>query len=279
MLRFLLAMMTSSALYATSVTFTSCTAGTTTLSPCPGNITLTTGLYGPNYFVSAFAATGPATGQSGFSALAETTASYTGPPPPPLPPLSAAATASDDVVAFTTGPSRLGLIDLTMLRGPITSNGGSADVSITDGVHTYFPVCAAVFCTYRATLPFDLGTRFQFMVSAGAGSSVTYSPSGPSGSGSGGLADLTFTLLEPDGKTTVPYYVVPEPSTFSLLFLVLAGGAFLLWPLPETLRANPRKTSAVRPAATSPFRNTPIQTTFYDKPAMKRRLVRLGKNV
>jgi len=229
MLRFLLALMTSSALYATSTTFTSCTAGTTTLSPCPGNINETTGLIGPNYFVSAFAATGPATGQPGFSALAQTTASYTGQPPPPLPSLSASAHASDDEFLFTTGPSRVGLIDLTMREGPTASHGGTASVSITDGVHTYFPVCNSVFCNYNATLPFDLGTGFHFMESADGGLSITPPvPGGPNGAGSGGLATIFFTLFESDGKTAVPYYVTPEPSTFRLWFLVLAGGAFLL---------------------------------------------------
>lgn len=221
--------MASSAVYATSTTFTSCTVGTMIVRPCPGNFLLTTGLSGPNYFASAFAATGPDTGQR-FAALAEATAFYTGPlSRPPLLAISATAEASDDITGYTRGPSRAGFIDLTMSEGASTPYGGFGSVSITDGVHTYVPVCThpVIFCLYNATLPFDLGTKFQILESASATTSIT--PSfGFFGSGEGGLATLNFTLLASDGTTSVPFSVVPEPSTCSLLLLGFAGATSFL---------------------------------------------------
>lgn len=249
MRRLLMAMMVaSSALYGTSMTLSSCTAGITTLSPCPGNFSLTTGLSGPNYFVSAIAAASdstapppdalfgpppPVPGGRTLFAIAGVSGSYSGGPPPPLPPLSAHADASASITAVTEGPPRTGFIqfglDITSTHDDLGTN-----ISMTDGIHSYGPGsgappfgCHFVSCFYTATLPFDLGTEFQVSASVMAGGSLS-PQSGRLGFGQDGDAALSFRLLEPDGKTPVSFFVVPEPSTRVLLFIAFVSAAWFL---------------------------------------------------
>lgn len=232
--RFLLAMMVTCVLHASTMTFSSCTAGTTTDSPCPSDVNLITGLSGPNYFVAAFAATGPGTGLPGTSVIAEAAAVYTGGAPPPLPALSAGAQASENDTYYTTGPTRLGFIQFDMDSGASSSHGGLGDVVLTDGVHSYGPGSGthvggcAESCHSIGTLPFDLGTEFQVLESASAGASLTPS-SGVPDSVQGGFATVTFTLLEADGTTPVPFSVVPEPSSWALSVLGFGLGCVLWW--------------------------------------------------
>ena len=249
MLRFLLAMLVaSSALHASSFAFSSCTAGTTTVSPCPDDFTLTSGLSGPNYFVSAFAGTsefiaapdaivpGSPGGQE-LSAVANAAAEEDAPPDITL---SATANASDSVTYSTNGPSRSGFIQFAVALGYLHQDApGAASALLTDGVHQYSysggggiygstpPLhCFIEDCEYEATVPFDLGSEFQVSVSANAAVAVSSAPG--SSRGHDDDSQVVFRLLESDGATPVPFSVTPEPSTWGLLLCGLAIGACLV---------------------------------------------------
>lgn len=113
----------SFALRASTFTYSSCTAGTTTDTPCPGNALLTQGLSGPGYLVSAFAQASDIPGS--ISARAGTTAEYSRCLPsygcPPFPPfLSASAQVMIDDTYYTSGSPRPGFIQLTVSLGGAT---------------------------------------------------------------------------------------------------------------------------------------------------------------
>lgn len=252
MRRFLLAMIVaSSALYATSMASSSCTVAKTTVSPCPGNLNLSTGLSGPNYFVSAFAEAsdsappppaanitpptlfGPLGGT--MFAIGEAEATYMGGEPPPFPSVLAAnGDASANIVAHTAGPARVGLIEFSMNTATLHDDLGMS-ISITDGVHSYdigsgAPPGGCFFggCRYTATLPFDLGANFRVSISADAGVSISPpAPGGPEGAGRDALGGLSFQLLEANGGK-IPFSLVPEPSSWTLLLLGFGAGTFLL---------------------------------------------------
>jgi len=227
MRRVLLLLVTSFALHASTFTYSSCTAGTTTETPCLGNPLLTTGLSGPNYFVSAFAHASD-TPAGNISALAETTGSYVlpclgCPPPPPL--LAASAQALVNDTYLTNGPVRPGFIQLSV---SITAEHVIfADDRISDGPYQY-DTCppgsstGSEGCSGSALLPFELGIPFEMSVAA------PVEPSGvlimPGDHGEGGIAfvTLTFSLFESDGTTAVGFYPAPEPSTYGLLLCALA---------------------------------------------------------
>jgi hypothetical protein len=245
--RMLLALIAaSSALYATSTATSSCTAGSTTETPCPANINLTPGISGPGYHVSAFAQASdssivaisfirsPQEFEPGFgwsmSAIAEMEEQYLGEPNGPLPPLSATANASANIVAYTAAPAQLGSIVLSVSTGTGHDAFG-AEITVTDGVHTYGlgsgapprqTGCGFDGCFYTATLPFDVGSEFEVSISANASGSIA--PPYP-GLGSEAIAELSFEVLSADGGK-VPFTLVPEPSTNALLLLGLALGAY-----------------------------------------------------
>ena len=211
-------------------TYTSCTAGTTTDSPCPGNLLLTTGLSGPNYFVFAFAQVSDTPGN--LSALAETTAAYLFctfecPPPPPV--LSVSAQALIDDTYYTNGPARAGFIQLSV--GITAEHVLFADDRINDGPYQY-RTCppgshgSAVGCSGSARLPFELGIPFEVSLSAPVEPDSFSITPGENGHGGIAVVDVNFALFEADGSTPVPFYPTPEPSTYGLV--LSAFTAYLL---------------------------------------------------
>jgi hypothetical protein len=78
-------------------------------------------------------------------------------------------------------------------------------------------------CGWTATVPFDLGSKFQVSTSADVDVSLEPGPFGNTIHGSDD-AIVVFRLLEADGKTPVPFSAMPEPATWGLLLFGLAAG-------------------------------------------------------
>ena len=239
MLRVLLAtLVVSSALQASSFTFSSCTAGTTTISPCGGNVIIFNGIYGPDY--EALGGTGASDSSNIFgpadlgnlpiipsgyamSVGAGAVASSSGPNPE----LSAIAKASASNVFSSAGPSRLGLIQFDVSVSHL--HGGDSNVAITDGTHQYgydSSFCGFEGCQVTATVPFDLGSAFQISTSAGVEESLEPTSDPCCGGSAHGYDDalIVFRLLEADGTTPVPFTTTPEPATWGLLLFGFAAG-------------------------------------------------------
>jgi hypothetical protein len=244
MFRFLLAMLfAASALQATSVAFSSCTAGTTTISPCGGDVfTPGFGIVGPDYSAVAgvsasddsdipglpslsdlFLPTIPSGSVMSVGAAAAVSSSG------PSPALSATALARASNVFYSAGAPRSGFIqfDVRLDR----AHGGTSNALLSDGTHQYsYDVlgsgstpslfCDIDDCGWTATVPFDLGSEFR--VSAFAGVEVSLPTSH-------GYEDgiVVFRLLESDGTTPVPFSATPEPASWGLLLFGLAGACFV----------------------------------------------------
>lgn len=216
------------ALHATTTATTSCSAGSTTDTPCPGNANLTTGLSGPNYFVSSYAqATDSPLGN--IAVLGEATASYTPGTGLPEPPLSATDQAVVDDVYYTSGPVRPGYIQISetiySLHGLFTTTW-----SITDGPYSYggcLPGTSnANGCTGSDKVPFELGVPFEVIATASDG--VAVSPP-ENGYGADDQVTLTFSLFEQDRHTSVAFFPIPEPSALALSLFGLLAFALLQW--------------------------------------------------
>ncbi|HEX4168120.1 MAG TPA: hypothetical protein VHZ55_21855 [Bryobacteraceae bacterium] len=219
----------------------SCSAGMTSLSPCPPGIPgATGGISGPDYQVGANAGpspVGPPTfipGARMVSVGVDAAAEYScGPvlPCPPFVPLSASANASASISGYTEGPSRLGSIQVSVVVG--SNHDSPPGFGFSDGTNFYGigagappgslnPCCGGA---YDATLPFMLGGPFSAGVSANAGSGVSSCPvdSYPItcvGAGPSANAVISFVLLEPDGSA-IPFVSTPEPGPWALCILGL----------------------------------------------------------
>ena len=248
MFRFLLAMLfVSSALQATTVAFSSCTAGTTKLNPCGGPVSAPGfGIVGPDY--SAIAASSASDNSNVLGALifgllptipsgyvmsvgAEGGVSSSGVSPA----LSATALARTSNVFYSAGAPRSGFIqfDVRLDR----AHGGTSNALLSDGTHRYSYnilgagttpslFCDIDGCAWTATVPFDLGSEFR--ISAFAGVEVSLEPN--SFGSPHGYEDgiVIFRLLESDGTTPVAFSSTPEPSSWGLLLCGLMLGACVL---------------------------------------------------
>lgn len=217
MRRFLLLLVfTSPALYATEFTYTSCTAGPTTLSPCPGDWLVPGGITGPDFLAQAVASV-PFPFRSGdLSAGAAINVYSYG-----TVPVSATAIAQDSVTFFTGGPLRPGLVSYEVTMGNAHADfPEEGEAVITDGVHRYSLGCQNAFelSTCTGTLPINLGSEFTASVSvsfeqdAGPGSLESFHAERD--------VTMSFSLSEAP---------VPEPSTWGLLILGLGVGAIGLF--------------------------------------------------
>lgn len=132
---------------------------------------------------------------------------------------SASGSASYDETDSTAGPRRPGVIGFFSLLAAFGEHGGSGSAAI--GPYGTGP-CNLPVCTFGGPelFPFELGTPFTISLSASAAG-----PCGPDGCPEGGASIPGFFLLEADGTTPVPFFVVPEPSTLGLLLLSLAACA------------------------------------------------------
>src|SRR5579875_2172796 len=221
------------AVRATTIATTSCTAGSITDTPCPGNMNLTTGLSGPNYFVSSFAqAIDTPTGNIVVTGGATAYYTVSGLPEPTL---SATDTAVVNDIDYTSGPMRPGYIHIaetiSSLHGLVSTTWSLTDGSLVyGGSPSLGQAClpgssSGKGCSGSATLPFELGIPFQVMASASDGASI--SP-GQTGYGSGDQVTLTFSLFEADGTTPVSFAPAPEPSQFALYLSGFLAVALLL---------------------------------------------------
>jgi hypothetical protein len=227
----------SCTLRATSVVFSSCSAGSTTLTPCPGDFTLTGGLSGPGYIAAAFASANdfnnsPAVPEGGLTVVANAISRASSPTAPLL---SSLAYATDSIVYQSTGPERTGFIEFQVTLGYLHQDvDGAATAQFSDGVHQYSysggggvhgstppSHCFIEDCEYSATVPFDLGTTFQVSVGANTlhlqGGAQPYNDE----------AQVTFSLFEADGTTPVAFTAVPEPSYSGLILAVALAGCFV----------------------------------------------------
>ena len=214
------------ALHATTIATTSCTAGSITDTPCPGNLDLTTGLSGPNYFVSSYAqATDSPLGN--IVVIGGATASYTAVPGLSEPPLSATDQAVVDDTDYTSGPVRMGFIHITETISSLHALP-TTTWSITGGPYSYGACLPGTSsgqgCTGSATFAFELGIPFQVMASAS--DSVAVSPP-ETGYGASDQVTLTFSLFEADGTTPVAFSPIPEPSAVTLSLFGFLAFAFL----------------------------------------------------
>ncbi|MBV9266782.1 MAG: hypothetical protein JO061_11495, partial [Acidobacteriaceae bacterium] len=112
---------------------------------------------------------------------------------------------------------------------------------ITDGMHQYSTAnqfggtpahcnITGETCVYTATLPLELGGAFRVSALANAeasGAFGMFENVTPPGEGSAADSSITFTVLETDGTTRVPFFVTPELSTRALLLFGLAALAGL----------------------------------------------------
>lgn len=232
----------SSAAYATSSVFTSCTAGSVTDTPCPSDSSLLTGITGPQgqLLVAAFAqATESAasnvslfsqypTIQNGeeLSTVAETVAPSTN---SSVSPLTGTANASVSDTYISSGPPRSGFLELQVQFGYLHEDAAGADTAdFSDASYSYTygggggingstaPFhCFIEDCEYVATVPFELGTEFQVAISSQS------AVSSPSAMGHDAGTTVLFALVDANGAP-VSFTAVPEPSTGALV--LLAGG-------------------------------------------------------
>lgn len=239
MFRLLVAtLVAAAALQASSFTFSSCTAGTTTVSPCGGDVFTFNGIYGPDY--EALGGTGASDNSNIFgpadlgglpiipsgyeiSVGAGAVASSSGPNPK----LSAIAQASASKAFYSAGSPRLGFIQFDVSLSHL--HGGDSNVFISDGTHNYgydAELCGFEGCQVTATVPFDLGSGFQVSTSAGVKEFLEPTSDPCCGGGSAhGYDDalIVFRLLESDGATPVPFSATPEPATWALLLFGLGA--------------------------------------------------------
>jgi hypothetical protein len=197
---FLLIVVASSSLHATSVTFASCSLGSKTIVSSSSCLIP----FGGSDFIAADAAVvGSGTEFIAASADAGATAD-------PGVFWSAGGRASDTEVFGTAGPLRPGLIGIAT-----EGFGGINSASLTQGRTTY----TGDACCF----PFELGALFSVSVSASAGAG-----GGPPNAQSSS-ASVNFLVLEPDGITPVPFFSVatPEPATWGLLLFGLSACATL----------------------------------------------------
>lgn len=234
MFRFLVAtLLASSALQASSFTFSSCTAGTTTVSPCGGDAFIFNGIYGPEYEV--LGGTGASDNSNIFGSAnlgglpiipsgyamsvgAGAATSSSGPNPE----LSAIAQASASKVFYSAGPFRLGFIQFDVSVSHL--HGGDSGVGITDGTHQYgydSNFCGFEGCQVTATVPFYLGSGFQISTSASVEEFLDATSDPCCGGSAHGYDDalIVFRLLESDGTTPVPFTSTPEPASWGLLLI------------------------------------------------------------
>ena len=228
---------TSCTLHATSIVFSSCSAGATTLTPCPGDFTLSGGLSGPGYIAAAYAVandfnSSPTVPEGGLTVVANAISLATGPAAPVL---SSLAYATDSIVYQSAGPARAGFIQLQVMLGYLHQDiNGAATARFSDGTNQYSysggggahgstppSHCFIEDCEYSATVPFELGATFQVSVGANTlhlqGGSQAYND----------LAQVTFTLLEADRTSPVAFTAVPEPSYGGVLLAVAAAACLI----------------------------------------------------
>lgn len=225
----LLALLSVFALNADIFTSTTCTSGSTIISPCGGSYLVPGGL--PNAMAGASASdtgvvdgalpdgqppiTGGWTMSTGAAASVQGSATV-------IAQAQAHASAFDTFLA--SGPSRPGFIQFNVTMGQL--HGGDSTVVLTDGTNTYSyeaefgagstPPFGTCFegCQWASTVPFELGVPFQVTASSNdSESSLDTSTSIAHGNTD---AIVTFRLLEADGTTPVPFSVIPEPSAWAL---------------------------------------------------------------
>ncbi len=150
---------------------------------------------------------------------------------------SATADANEGLELDSGGSKRAGFIHFdiknTFFNVPFFRDIPTVSELITDGVHQYSyqnstgstpSQCNQFDCEFSETLPFDLGSVFSISTSANA--AITNGLADFSNKSSGD-ADLTFLLLESDGKTSVPLFVTPEPSTWGLFLFGIVACSWL----------------------------------------------------
>ncbi len=231
MRRFLLLMVVAaSATYADSTTSVSCTLGTNTQTGT-NNCSLT---FGGGQFVGANAYVTEGVNGNQYividQAIVVETADFGGLG------YGATANANDGMELGSGGSKRAGFIQFDIRNMFLTSPTSTLTASelFTDGVHRYSYQnstgstpgrCDSFGCEFVATLPFDLGTTFNTSISADAAI----------GNGMALFTDkayidpyVTFSLLESDGKTSVPLFVTPEPSAWGLFLLGLVACAWFM---------------------------------------------------
>ena len=227
---FLAAFITAFALHADTFTFTSCTQGTTTFSPCPPGSGTTANASDNSFFGGGNPIPG---GQPMWAGTAVSVVSSD------MFAVSATAQASAFNTFDSAGAARQGFIQFEVFTD--RNHGGNSTVVLTDGVHTYSYgafECAGSTpltrgnpdfdCVWDSTQPFDLGSEFHVTVSSNDAASL---PAGSSqgGAGSGSDASVSFRLLDADGTTAVPLSIIPEPSTWTLLLLGLSACGRVAW--------------------------------------------------
>lgn len=219
----LLLVFTSPALYATAFTQTSCTAGPTTLSPCPGAADFSSpgGISGPGFDVQAHAAvpspylSGDLSASVGIGGVTDGTVT-----------LAATAIATDSVTFFTGGPLRPGFVSFDITFANAHADFPNADESvITDGIHRYengegaqFRHISPGLWRFIGTVPINLGSEFTASVSVNLKNEAAIGSTGWGGQERD--ASMSFSLSEAP---------VPEPSTWGLLILGLGVGAIGLF--------------------------------------------------
>ena len=136
------------------------------------------------------------------------------------------AAGGDSASLATAGAPRSGFIQFTIDIENL--HAGSAEGTLSDGVHTYLLQstpggCQLHACVDTATAPFNLGTSFE--VSADASASASGNFAFDNFAADSGSAALTFSLFEADGTTPVALFAVPEPRTSGLLWTALLSCA------------------------------------------------------
>jgi hypothetical protein len=144
-------------------------------------------------------------------------------PVPPNNGASAAASASVTDWFTTSGPLRLGLVEIVPFQqGLVGSHGGDGDSQVDFSLGSAQGECIDFICNGPAIVvePIELGAAFQFKAAA----SATGESSFLQGVGdSAAQASYTFEFFEADGVRPVALAETPEPHTLSLTALGLLG--------------------------------------------------------
>lgn len=226
----LLVFLISLAAYADTSTYTSCTAGTTTVSPCggsyefPGGLTnqAQAGAAASDSSIIQGAAMGlpPINGQTlsvGATAVVYGEADA----------VSATAQASANGTYATSGAARSGFIEFDVSLSQI--HGGDSTAVLSDGTHVYSydalsggstPPSGTCFegCNWTGLEPFTLGVPFSVSTSAAVTETLVANSSGVAHGNTDGIVE--FELFEADGATPVSLATdVPEPAAISMLIL------------------------------------------------------------